>query len=76
MEQLAPVDLDLVAMKRVVSSTGGCITWGGSVQLSPADDILIRVERALDILEFQGRSEDELGVSEIGTATGLSATKA
>ncbi len=31
------------------------------------------VERALDILEFLGRSEDELGVSEIGTATGLSA---
>ena len=31
------------------------------------------VERTLDILEFLGRSEDELGVSEIGDATGLSA---
>ena len=31
------------------------------------------VERALDILEFVGRSEGELGVSEIGAATGLSA---
>ena len=31
------------------------------------------VERALDILEFVSRSEGELGVSEIGTATGLSA---
>ena len=31
------------------------------------------VERALDILEFVGRSEGELGISEIGAATGLSA---
>ncbi len=31
------------------------------------------VERALDILEFLSRSEDELGVSEIGQATGLPA---
>ena len=27
----------------------GCVAWGGLVRLSPADDILIRVERALDI---------------------------
>ncbi|HET6989838.1 MAG TPA: thymidine phosphorylase, partial [Bacteroidia bacterium] len=26
-----------------------CLAWGGSVQLSPADDILISVERSLDI---------------------------
>ena len=49
METMAPVDLDLSAMRRVVELEGGCIAWGGSVQLSPADDILIRVERALDI---------------------------
>jgi thymidine phosphorylase len=33
----------------VVEQEGGCIAWGGSVKLSPADDILIRIERALDI---------------------------
>jgi thymidine phosphorylase len=49
MEQLAPVDLDLDAIRRVVSETGGCVAWGGAVRLSPADDVLIRVERALDI---------------------------
>lgn len=49
METLAPVDLDLATMRRVVESEGGCIAWGGSVSLSPADDILIRVERALDV---------------------------
>lgn len=49
MATLAPVDLDLATMRRVVEQEGACIVWGGSVNLSPADDILIRVERALDI---------------------------
>jgi thymidine phosphorylase len=49
MEVLAPVELDLATMRRVVEREGGCVVWGGAVQLSPADDILIRVERALDL---------------------------
>jgi thymidine phosphorylase len=49
MEMLAPVDLDVQAMQRVVEREGGCIVWGGSVNLSPADDVMIRVERVLDI---------------------------
>lgn len=49
METLAPVDLDLAGMRRVVKAEGGCIAWGGAVRLSPADDMLIRIERALDI---------------------------
>lgn len=49
METLAPVDLDLSAMRGVVEKEGGCLVWGGAVQLSPVDDLLIRVERALDI---------------------------
>lgn len=49
METIAPVDLDVSAMRRVVEQEGGCIVWGGSVRLSPADDIFIRVERALDL---------------------------
>ncbi len=49
METLAPVDLDLASMRRVVERVGGCIVWGGAVQLSPADDVLIRVERPLDL---------------------------
>ena len=49
METLAPVDLDLAAMRRVVEQEGGCIVWGGAVDLSPADDTLIRVERVLDL---------------------------
>ena len=48
MATLTEVDLDLVAMRRVVEREGGCIVWGGAVTLSPADDVLIRVERPLD----------------------------
>jgi thymidine phosphorylase len=54
METLAPVDLDVAQIQRAVERTGGCIVWGGSVRLSPADDVLIRVERPLD-LDSQGQ---------------------
>ncbi len=49
METLTNVDLDLASMRRVVEMEGGCLVWGGAVSLSPADDVLIRVERVLDI---------------------------
>jgi thymidine phosphorylase len=49
METMAPVELDTAAIRRVVEREGGCVVWGGAVNLSPADDILIRVERALDL---------------------------
>lgn len=49
METLTRVDLDIGAIRRVVEQEGGCLVWGGAVRLSPADDLLIRVERALDI---------------------------
>ncbi|MGC2518180.1 MAG: thymidine phosphorylase family protein [Burkholderiales bacterium] len=48
MEMLAPVNLDIHAMRRVVEKEGGCVVWGGSARLSPADDVLIRVERPLE----------------------------
>lgn len=49
METLAPVALDIAAMRRVVEREGGCIVWGGAVHLSPADEIMIRVEKPLDL---------------------------
>lgn len=49
METLTTVDLDIPAMRRVVEQEGGCLVWGGAARLSPADDVLIRIERALDI---------------------------
>ena len=49
METMAPVELDTAAIHRTVEREGGCVVWGGAIRLSPADDILIRVERALDL---------------------------
>lgn len=48
MEVMSPVALDLAAMRRVVEDEGGCLVWGGELDLSPADDLLIRIERPLD----------------------------
>jgi thymidine phosphorylase len=49
MEVLANVDVDLPRMQEIVGSHKGCLVWGGHVNLSPADDILISVERPLGI---------------------------
>jgi thymidine phosphorylase len=49
MEVLANVDLSLERMRAVVDTCNGCLVWGGHANLSPADDIMINVERPLAI---------------------------
>lgn len=49
MEVFARVDLTEAELRRVVQACGGCIAWGGRVNLSPADDVLVSVERPLGI---------------------------
>lgn len=49
MEVLTNVTLSPKEIENVVQQEGGCFVWGGTAELSPADDILIRVEKALDI---------------------------
>jgi thymidine phosphorylase len=49
MEVLARVDLGVAEMRAVVERERGCLVWGGHVNLSPADDVLISVERPLGI---------------------------
>jgi len=49
MEILARVDLNVEEMREVVAACHGCLIWGGHVNLSPADDILISVERPLSL---------------------------
>jgi thymidine phosphorylase len=49
MEVLAHVDLSERQMRKVVDACNGCLIWGGHVNLSPADDILISVERPLRV---------------------------
>lgn len=49
MEVFTKVDLSIPDIKQVVADCGACLAWGGAVNLSPADDLLIRIERELDI---------------------------
>ncbi|MBB5204800.1 thymidine phosphorylase [Inhella inkyongensis] len=49
MELLAEVELPLERLQAIVRQTHGCLAWGGTADLSPADDILIAVERPLAI---------------------------
>jgi thymidine phosphorylase len=49
MEVLANVDIGVERMQQQVQNLNGCLVWGGHVNLSPADDVLITVERPLGI---------------------------
>jgi len=48
-ETFMPVNLSIEEMKDVVKKTNGCLVWGGSLHLAPADDIFIKVEYPLEI---------------------------
>jgi AMP phosphorylase len=48
-ETLCPVNLKIEEIKSVVKKTGGCLVWGGALELAPADDLFIRVEYPLGI---------------------------
>lgn len=49
MEVMANVDLDIGRLHDIVRKHRACLAWGGKAHLSPADDIMIAVERPLGI---------------------------
>jgi thymidine phosphorylase len=49
MEVLAKVELPFEQLTEIVRDHHGCLAWGGTAHLSPADDVLISVERPLNI---------------------------
>jgi AMP phosphorylase len=49
MEVLAPVNLSLDDIVRVVKKTNGCLVWGGALDIAPADDMFIQIEYPLGI---------------------------
>ncbi len=53
MELLANVDLSEEQMSNIVGKEKAVLAWGGRVNLSPADDILISVERPLRLDRFE-----------------------
>lgn len=49
MATLAEVAFQPAELQRVVERAGACIAWGGALALAPADDILITVERPMEM---------------------------
>lgn len=48
-ETLSKVDFPSSELQSIVKKVGACLAWGGSLGLAPADDKLIKVERALNV---------------------------
>jgi thymidine phosphorylase len=49
MEVLANVELPFDRLSDIVREHRACLAWGGTAELSPADDVLISVERPLSL---------------------------
>jgi thymidine phosphorylase len=49
MAVLADVALPPARLRDVIARAGACIAWGGALDLAPADDILITVERPMEL---------------------------
>lgn len=47
MEVLAPVEFTKDQIYSIIQKTKGCIVWGGSFNIAPADDVIIKVEEPL-----------------------------
>ena len=49
MEVLCNVCFSIKEIKKIVRKTNACLVWGGSVNLAPADDKIIRIEHPLSL---------------------------
>lgn len=47
MEVLSKVEFSKEEIEEIVNKTNGCIVWGGSFGIAPADDVMIHVESPL-----------------------------
>jgi AMP phosphorylase len=48
-EVICRVDFDLQEIKEILKKTGACLVWGGSLNLAPADDKIIYIEKLLNL---------------------------
>ncbi len=53
LEVVMPVSQKVDDLYSIIKQTGACMVWGGSMELAPADDVLIHVERGLHIQSYQ-----------------------
>ena len=49
MEVLCNVCFSIKEIKKIVKKTNACLVWGGSVNLAPADDKIIRIEHPVSL---------------------------
>jgi putative thymidine phosphorylase len=49
MEVLCDVKISVPRLKKIMKKVGGFLIWGGSVNLAPADDKIIQIERPLNL---------------------------
>lgn len=49
MEVLAPVSFSVAEIKNIVKKAGGCLVWGGGLNLAPADDKILKVSYPLSM---------------------------
>lgn len=52
MEVLAKVEFKKEEIYKIVEKTNACIVWGGSFNIAPADDVIIKVEEPLSFESF------------------------
>lgn len=52
MEVIADVQFDKKGIYKIVEETGGCIVWGGSFKIAPADDEIIQIEKPLSFESY------------------------
>jgi len=49
METICKVDFTIPELKEIIKKTNACLVWGGSLNLAPADDKIIQVERLINL---------------------------
>ncbi|RLG13066.1 thymidine phosphorylase, partial [Candidatus Pacearchaeota archaeon] len=49
LEVICKVDFSIPEMKKIIKKTNACMVWGGSLNLAPADDKIIQVEKLLNL---------------------------
>ena len=48
-ETIAKVEFSISELKKIVEKTGACLIWGGSLEIVPADEKIISIEKMLNI---------------------------
>ncbi|MEM3405662.1 MAG: thymidine phosphorylase [Candidatus Pacearchaeota archaeon] len=49
LETICKVDFSLKEIKEIIKKTNACFVWGGSLDLAPADDKIIQIEKIINL---------------------------